>query len=241
LSKILDTAAMIEIGQKLRAIRQALGMSVEAFAEKIGASRSMAYNWENGVGQPSYRKLERVRQALGKGYDWLLSDVESLEDLFALIGADGVARLEREKGWDLSAARKGFEAVIPLWKKEIDERLAKLEGSKGSHADGVPSTQPTPATAMARAVESLHDLMAILPSETAEYKIAFHAASELRRLSAPRQSKAGQAVAPTIPDTAAVHVSADADNTTPLDKQPVRRTSQTPPRIPKLHSKKRAP
>jgi len=53
------------IGDNLRAIRQAKGMSIRALAEMIGVSKSTIVNIETGKFSPRYDIVERIAEALG--------------------------------------------------------------------------------------------------------------------------------------------------------------------------------
>jgi len=50
---------------RLRELREAKGMTVEAFAEKVGAPRSTAYAWENATVGIDIDALPRIAKVLG--------------------------------------------------------------------------------------------------------------------------------------------------------------------------------
>ena len=53
------------IGDNLRAIRQAKGVSIRALAEIVGVSKSTIVNIEAGKFSPRYDIVERIAEALG--------------------------------------------------------------------------------------------------------------------------------------------------------------------------------
>jgi transcriptional regulator with XRE-family HTH domain len=53
------------IGDNLRAIRQAKGVSIRALAEIVGVSKSTIVNIETGKFSPRYDIVERIAEALG--------------------------------------------------------------------------------------------------------------------------------------------------------------------------------
>ena len=60
-------------GQKIRDIRQALGMSTSLLAEKAGVTRQAVEAWERG-GVGSFRMLERIANILQVPEKLLLDD-----------------------------------------------------------------------------------------------------------------------------------------------------------------------
>lgn len=53
------------IGDNLRAIRQAKGVSIRALAEIVGVSKSTIVHIESGKFSPRYDIVERIAEALG--------------------------------------------------------------------------------------------------------------------------------------------------------------------------------
>lgn len=46
--------------KEIRALREAMGLSQEKFAAKLGVSFSTVNRWENGRGQPSPLAVQRI-------------------------------------------------------------------------------------------------------------------------------------------------------------------------------------
>ena len=53
------------VGQSLRALRQARGLSQEAFAEMLGVHRTYMGGLERGERNLTLRSLERIAQSIG--------------------------------------------------------------------------------------------------------------------------------------------------------------------------------
>lgn len=52
-------------GQRLRAIRQAAGMSITELARQVGTSRSVIYSYESDAMSPTVEQANRVLAQLG--------------------------------------------------------------------------------------------------------------------------------------------------------------------------------
>jgi len=60
-----------QFGQYLIERRKAVGLTVEALAEKVGTSRSALHYWQTGKFLPSVSQLEPLAQALEVSYEEL--------------------------------------------------------------------------------------------------------------------------------------------------------------------------
>ena len=63
------------LGQRIAQRRKGLGLSQEAFGEKLGVSRQAASKWESDAAVPEIEKLITMSRLFGVSVDWLL-DVE---------------------------------------------------------------------------------------------------------------------------------------------------------------------
>lgn len=78
-----------EVGKRIRSIRQSLGLSMDAFAERIDnkAKSGTVSNWETGKNLPNNERLKRIATLGNKSLTYLLygqddDDLESLASLF---------------------------------------------------------------------------------------------------------------------------------------------------------------
>ena len=60
-----EKEAPVSIGEKLRLMRKATGMTQARLAEKAGISPNMVLFYENGKSQPSYYAVERMLDVMG--------------------------------------------------------------------------------------------------------------------------------------------------------------------------------
>lgn len=63
---------LIRLGQRLRAQRQALGITQQALADQAGLNHSAIHYWETGQSEPRSLKLAKVAQLLNISVDELL-------------------------------------------------------------------------------------------------------------------------------------------------------------------------
>ena len=61
----------ITTGQKLKARREALGMTINELARRSGVSRMSIYYWENDVRDPSFFNLICIADVLDLSLDYL--------------------------------------------------------------------------------------------------------------------------------------------------------------------------
>lgn len=70
----------MSVGQNIRAEREKLGWSREAFAEKIGKSASFIYDLEHDKSGPSLETLAAISRALNISVDTLVFGPSEKED-----------------------------------------------------------------------------------------------------------------------------------------------------------------
>ena len=68
-------------GTNVKRYRQALGISQEAFAEKLNVSRSAIAKWEANNGLPDVENLKALAQLLNVSVDYLLDDGEVINEV----------------------------------------------------------------------------------------------------------------------------------------------------------------
>lgn len=81
-----DTAdQMREIGRRLQATRQALGLKQEDLASSIGVNRTTYTNWETGKRLPDPLAIGRLATRYGTTMDWIyLGDMSGLHHSLAV-------------------------------------------------------------------------------------------------------------------------------------------------------------
>ncbi len=59
------------IGNRIKELRKALGLTQTAFAEKIGRSKRSIQEWESGRNEPPERALRLIEQTFNVNPEWL--------------------------------------------------------------------------------------------------------------------------------------------------------------------------
>jgi transcriptional regulator with XRE-family HTH domain len=72
-----ETALMVEIGQRVRALREYAAQTQQEFADLIGCSRRQVAKIEDGQAVPSIWNLKTLRQTHGVDPEWILSGPQS--------------------------------------------------------------------------------------------------------------------------------------------------------------------
>ena len=65
------------LGDKIYQLRKERGLSQEALAEQLGATRQAVSKWETNQGFPETEKLLRLSSILGVSTDFLLKDEQT--------------------------------------------------------------------------------------------------------------------------------------------------------------------
>jgi ribosome-binding protein aMBF1 (putative translation factor) len=60
-----DARRAYQLGQEVRALREAMGLSQRELAERMGTTQSVIARLEGGGSRPSLTTLERIAEALG--------------------------------------------------------------------------------------------------------------------------------------------------------------------------------
>lgn len=67
-------------GQRIRMLRNKLGLTSEQFALEVPCSRKQLYNVENGKTIPSEQFLKRVAEAFSISYQWLFNGIGTIDE-----------------------------------------------------------------------------------------------------------------------------------------------------------------
>ena len=61
----------VSIGERIKTLRKALGLSQEEFAEKLGKGVATIKRWESGQTIPNDKTLRLISKTFGVSYEWL--------------------------------------------------------------------------------------------------------------------------------------------------------------------------
>lgn len=75
----------MKLSEKIRALREARGLTLQDIADLWGISRSSVAGWESGASNPGIDKLPSLARALGVSVDFMLSDRGLLMDVLTEI------------------------------------------------------------------------------------------------------------------------------------------------------------
>ena len=68
----------MQIAKTISALREKLGLSQDALAERLYVSRELVSKWENGTRRPTREMLERLSEILGVSTETLMQEDERL-------------------------------------------------------------------------------------------------------------------------------------------------------------------
>ncbi len=105
----------MSLSQKIKAHRQAAGLTQEQVAEAVGVSRQAVAKWERGLSAPSTENLVKLCEAFGIGLDELVQKEPASPE-----NARALYELWKQ---DRQAAKK---ACIAKWKKRLLWALGTL-------------------------------------------------------------------------------------------------------------------
>lgn len=100
---------MVELGVKLRQLRQVRQWTQGLVAERVGVTASVVSAYETGIRQPSYESLIKLARLYNVSTDYLLgvSDRRTAESQH-LVSVDGLSPAERSLVVQLIDALKGY-------------------------------------------------------------------------------------------------------------------------------------
>ncbi len=85
-TRVAKDPELVALGLRLRAERQRLGFSLETLSTRSGVSFGLISQLERGLGNPAYRSLRRVTEALGLPLSQLMSESERQQDAVVRAG-----------------------------------------------------------------------------------------------------------------------------------------------------------
>lgn len=83
---------MVELGLRLKSLRQERGWTQKRVAQRIGGTASIVSAYENGIRQPSYEALVKLARLYGVSSDYLLGiSGRRTADSQYLVSLDGLS------------------------------------------------------------------------------------------------------------------------------------------------------
>lgn len=137
---IIDKRAL---GQRIRAIRLRLGLTMEDFIERIdnkpGRGRSgTVNNWETGKNAPNKKRLKKIADIGGVTVEYLINgDRSSAAEMRGLYdkALHSFANLTKEEKQKINADQIEFSAleISKYWKNQAQNRIAKEQAAINKH------------------------------------------------------------------------------------------------------------
>lgn len=136
----VNTPLRIQFGANVRSLRQASGLSQEAFSDKCGFARSYMSRIERGISNPSIDALETLARALGVPVKALLDESDSIspKGIFVPFAKDGSCfnpKLKRPSTHEYCVGPKN----TPVYTSNFGEALYYL-----AHANKAQWLRPNP-------------------------------------------------------------------------------------------------
>lgn len=109
--------ALEALGKRIQRLRKSLGESQEAFAERVGVTKSSLVEYEKGRRSPGYDALTSIVVHTGCSPGWLFADHGEMFPALDVAESAGAARLDRaaEAMLDtIDALAESLDELIPL-------------------------------------------------------------------------------------------------------------------------------
>lgn len=110
-------ALRTELGNRMKAVRQAAGLTLDAAAQKSGVALSTIHKIENGRVSPSYENLVRIARAYDIGMERLFSEnAETLPTTRLTVTKAGQGQVVRSKNFEYEILCNALvdKKIIPL-------------------------------------------------------------------------------------------------------------------------------
>ncbi|MFN4156249.1 MAG: helix-turn-helix domain-containing protein [Paracoccaceae bacterium] len=127
----------VDLGARMKAVRQACGYTLEAAAQRSGLALSTIHKIENGRVSPSYENLVKIARAYEIGMERLFSaDHEAAQTTRMTVTKAGQGRKVRSKNFEYEVlcnalAEKKIIPLVTLVEKRAPLKPADLESHTG--------------------------------------------------------------------------------------------------------------
>lgn len=109
------------MNERIKRLRTTLGLSQEAFGEKIGITRASISNMEKGTRNPSDQTIKSICREFNVDYFWLTEGIG--DEMFIKKETDPIKLIAKQHGLtDLEA-----EIVVEFIKLQPEEREAMIK------------------------------------------------------------------------------------------------------------------
>lgn len=119
------------MNERIRQLRKALGLTLEAFGEKIGLTRSAVSNIENGHRQPTKQVVAFICREYNVNMNWLRTgegemfmDLDSDDEISAYVGKV----LNDEKAVYQRKLLLFFSRLSPEFLEKLEEEAKRILG-----------------------------------------------------------------------------------------------------------------
>lgn len=124
---------MTDISTRLKAEREALGLTQPALAKKAGVSQGSVSHWENGT-RKNPRALFKLAHAMNLSPDWLMNGVgtKHANHSAAISISDNIAAFTPHPGWPFGSITPKDWGRLPRDKQiDVEDYVKMLLGKYG--------------------------------------------------------------------------------------------------------------
>lgn len=111
---------MPDLSEKIKAARNAKGLSQREFADLIGVSQAVAHQWESGKSVPRPKNLNKIRDLLGISASAFLADLDTVAESAPDYRKEKPSKVRQAELRLQEAIQKLFEAQQALREAQED-------------------------------------------------------------------------------------------------------------------------
>lgn len=110
------------MNERIRALRKSLNLTMEAFGERIGVSKSTISNIENGNREATEHMIKSICREFGADYIWLTTGDG---EMFVESDGDFIERIDRIMQSEGDSRKNLFKALLYASDEDV-EALARI-------------------------------------------------------------------------------------------------------------------